>query len=712
MKRVAENTEVPVKASVSDQPRTTIKNGKLFALMDGAGLIPHANNVGLGLYYDDTRFLSSWQMTVNGMSPVLISADTTEGYAARYAYSNKEHKQNGEQITEQRFYIERQVTIHAGLRERLTITNFDITDRAIHLAIDYGSDFADMFEVRGWIREARGHRQDTRIYEDSVRLGYIGLDWMERSTTITFAGHKPTTIDNRRAEFVLNLSAGESTSLEINVQIAPLDMFIDEYGLKVTADSSTPDNYQSARQKADAGYKAWRDSCATITTDNTTFNRLLERSYRDIYMLRQATPRGTCVSAGIPWFAVAFGRDQEVTGLATLPFMPNTTKDILQVLLGYMGTTTNEFTEERPGRILHELRQGEMARLHEHAFLPYYGTVDATPLFLVLMAQYAEWTSDFDFVAKHWDKIERALSYIDEHLKDGYLSYGGKADAALSNQGWKDSHDSVMDRAGKLATAPIALCEVHGYLYHGWNKASQMARQLGKFERADTLAKKARSLRRRFQKDFWMEDRNYPALALHANGKQCDVISSNAGHLLFTGILTRKQALSVAKTLLEPHMFSGFGIRTLSANECNYNPLSYHNGSIWPHDNGVAAWGMAHVGKPDLAAEVLKAMYQVAQTQPDMRLPELFCGFDKGNSLEPVRYPVSCSPQAWSAASVFMMLSGCLGLTCKDGVAARAALPDFIGKVEVRGLTRGNERFDLTAVRSRRGKTRVTIKAS
>ncbi|MBN9397317.1 MAG: amylo-alpha-1,6-glucosidase [Candidatus Melainabacteria bacterium] len=730
--RIPETTEIPTKAFVSDQPHTTVKHGKLFFLMNGKGLVPAENNVGQGLYSDDTRFLHVWDMRVNDIAPVLISADTREGFAARFAYSNQEQiLQNAsggqDRLSEQRYFIDREVLIGVDqtLNERIRVTNFDVVRRQIKLTFEYGSDFADMFEVRGWVRKERGHRLDTSIYqqENRVVLSYMGLDWMQRSVTIELrcasgALDGRVEMTNKRVECVFDLGAGESETLEIKVSIAPLQD-TPAHDQKADAD------YANVRAASEEAYQNWLAGCAQITTDNTKFNELLDRTYRDIYMLRQVTPRGTCVSAGVPWFAVAFGRDQEVTGLSTLPFMPQATRQILEVLLGYMGTKDNEYTEERAGRILHELRTGEMARLHEHPFLPYYGTVDATPLFLVLMAEYARWSADYDFVSSNWEKVERALAYIDRQLTDGggYLSYGGKADAALSNQGWKDSNDSVMDASGKLADAPIALSEVQGYLYHSWNMTSQMALRLGKTEMADHLAAKARRFKRRFQRDFWMKDRDFPALALcGADQKQCDVVASNAGHLLFTGILSRKQALATARGLMAPEMFSGFGIRTLASSEARYNPLSYHDGSIWPHDNGIAAWGMAAIGQPEMAAKVLSAMFDVALTQPDLRLPELFCGFERVGNQAPVRYPVSCSPQAWAAASVLMMLAACLGFSqLNSSGRIKAALPDFLNRVEIRGLrrsgsessvdstNRGTGVFDLTAVRMRNGRTKVEI---
>lgn len=695
---ISSNLHTVVKASVPDQPRTVLKSSRYFLLLDHCGVAPLGNLYGFGLYGDDTRYLSGWELKLNGSVPTLLFADCEQGYLGRYIYANKD----GTEMPEQKLVLERQVVLGDVHVEKLKLTNLDIKTHKVTLEIGYAADFADMFEVRGSVRKQRGEYLAALFADDkmAVSLLYRGLDKVLRASTVRFT-RAPVEMSSNRSLFVFDLHAGESVELEAAIFAAAHEA--DEGNGKALAGlSPSRRNLTFAHHKrlADAEYAHFRKQCAEIVTDNPEVNRLIERSFRDLYLLRQYTPKGQCVAAGVPWFAVAFGRDQEITCLETLPFMSDISRQVLEVLCAYQGEKDDPFTEEAPGRIMHELRLGEMARLREIPFVPYYGTVDATPLFLVLMARYVAWTGDLTFARQYWSHVERALAYIERELKGGYLVYGGKPDAALSNQGWKDSGDSVMYRDGELARAPIALCEVQGYLYQAWNELGALAAKLGFTERAKQLSSAAQALKRRFRKDFWMESRGYVAIALDGQGRQCDVISSNSGHLLGTGILSAKQAKAVAGRLMRPDMFSGWGIRTLSSLESSYNPISYHNGSIWPHDNALIVEGLSASGFRPQAAKVSEAIFAVAAKQPGARLPELFCGFPRQYADAPIWYPVSCSPQAWAAGSIFMMLSSCLGLSelpgSKGKAQLRPVLPSSIGKVTVRGLRLAGKSYDLT----------------
>jgi glycogen debranching enzyme len=523
-----------------------------------------------------------------------------------------------------------------------------------------------------------------------VSQSYLGLDGKIRESILRFSGLSPAKLSDRAASFTLDLQPKQTAILDVVVETR----FDDEPN-----EPNPSMNYATQKVMADALYSEWRSQSALISTDNREFDKLIERNFRDLYILRQPTPRGNCVAAGIPWYAVAFGRDQEITAHETLAFIPSMSRDVLELLAAYQGTKTDDFTEERPGKIMHELRIGEMARLKEIPFIPYYGTVDATPLWLCLLGEYVAWSGDLDSARRYWPNVLAALNYIDTEMAGArYLKYG-KPGAALSNQGWKDSSNSVMYSSGELAKQPIALCEVQGYVYQAWNSAARLATLLGHNEEAEKLSNKSFNLRTRFNTDFWMPKSGYVALALDGNSKQCDVISSNPGHDLSTGILFDQQAHAVAKTILSSPMFSGWGIRTLAASERAYNPLSYHNGSVWPHDDAMIVEGLCKARHKREADTVSSAIFQVALNEPNYRLPELFCGLPKQFSDKPVWYPVSCSPQAWAAGSMFLMLQSLLGIepaAFQDTLhITDPRLPSFLSHVNIAGIHVGKSTVDL-----------------
>ncbi|MDZ4835706.1 MAG: amylo-alpha-1,6-glucosidase [Candidatus Melainabacteria bacterium] len=681
--------ETAVKAAILNHPRLILKNGAHFVVLDEAGLMPAGTSYGYGLYKDDTRYLSSFDLSLNGANPVLLSASTEEGYAGKFIYGNAADAASG--TPEQQIMLQRDIVIRDGVSEKITLTNFGNQPVTLNLAIAYANDFADMFEVRGIGRKRRGQLQSVeQSLPNGSLISYMGLDNKLMTTRLLFS-ETPAKRQGDRVEFQYKLNGQQSKTIEMNISTAGLG--------EPFAPNPTIVSYDEGKVQADNAYSDWRSSTASVTTSNTEFNKLLERSIRDIYILRQPTPRGICLAAGTPWFAVAFGRDQEITAMETMMFVPELAKDVINILAEYQGTKSDDFTEEKPGRIMHELRLGEMARMREIAFVPYYGTVDATPLWLVLLARYYQQTGDLEFVRKHWPRVESALAYLDSEMQTGYLRYGGKPGAALSNQGWKDSGDSVMYGDGKLAKAPIALCEVQGYLYFAWSEVAHLAELLGHKDRADQLLLKAQKLQQNFRKDFWMKEKNCVALALDGDGRQCDVISSNMGHLLSTNILDKSESNAVADALLRDDMFSQWGVRTLSSKEVAFNPMSYHNGSVWPHDNAMAIEGLCRIGRAADARRVIGGLFETAKYRPDMRLPELFCGFSRTFSDKPVWYPVSCAPQAWAAGSVLQMVSGCLGLVADAGKqtlsVVRPALPPWMERVDVKGIRVGDGSCDL-----------------
>jgi len=727
-----------IRAAVPNHPRLVLKSGKHFLVMDEMGLMPGDTSFGYGLYSDDTRFLTQWEMSINHEHLALLSASTDDGYSGTFVYGNKAVTKSGRELPEQSVLVRRDIVITDAVYERIQLTNYCTRPANIRLAIKASSDFADMFEVRGSKRKKRGKRAKPSATVSKgggpaiLQFSYDGLDNQKRATTITAKSTAPLQIDEGGVALDMVLPHLKSQTVELCIST--------KVGEQPEVNSlEAARTFEAERAAADKAYREWRARGVSINTDNEVFNQLLERGFRDLYILRQPTPRGMCVAAGIPWFAVAFGRDQIITGLETLPFLPDLSKEILFTLAAYQGTKVDSFTEEQPGKIMHELRLGEMANLREIPFIPYYGTVDATPLWVVLLGRYFEQTNDVETINKLWDPTFRALEHLEKSSKDGYLRYGGKDGAALSNQGWKDSGDSIMYSDATLAKPPIALCEVQGYLYDAWQYGAKLAVATGHAKEAAHYLQLASVLKVRFNKDFWMDKPRpdgYVAIALDGAGKQADVVSSNPGHLLTSGILDDARKQIVARKLVEPSMFSGWGIRTLSAAELAYNPMSYHNGSVWPHDNSFCVAGLYSIGQLDAANRIFAGIFETAKHQPGLRLPELFCGFKKNYSSllfdgsaygdaksppqevsaqkdKPIWYPVSCAPQAWAAATPISMLASSLGL-CLDGkngrlVVKQQAMPRFINKVSIDSIRVGAEVWTVKLTRDDRDEAIASI---
>ncbi len=693
-----------IKAAIPNHPRQVLKHGAHFLVMDETGLMPGDSNIGCGLYRDDTRYLSEWDLSLNGETLTLLSANTEPGYAGRFVYGNKGPRQKplDKLLPEQTISVQRDIVIADGVRERFVLTNYGVQAADLDFEIKFAADFADMFEVRGQKRKHRGSYLAPIIDKEQnlVVLRYKGLDNLSMKTLVGFGKQKPSSLNVDRATFKLSIPAKADVVIETVVATKfNDDPYVELWDADTVPAADQKFTYAKQKSKVDAQYLAWRGTGAAIQTDNSDFDQLCERNFRDLYILRQPTPKGECLAAGIPWFTVAFGRDQDITAHETLPLLPDMSREILQVLAAYQGIKSDDFTEERPGRIMHELRLGEMARCKEIPFIPYYGTVDATPLWLSMLSQYVDWSGDLELPKKLWPNVERALAYLDVETADSsYLVYGKKK-GALSNQGWKDSVDSVMYSTGELAKPPIALCEVQGYLYDAWHRTARLAKLLGHSELSGQLDGKADLLKKRFQTDFWMPESHYMCEALDGDGKQCNVISSNPGHTLSSGINTELQNIALADKIYGADMNSGWGVRTLSASERAYNPLSYHDGSIWPHDNAMIIEGLCAVRRKKEAGILSGGIFNTAISQTDFRLPELFCGFSQKYSEKPIWYPVSCSPQAWAAGSMFLMLESMLGLKAdalNDTLyVSQPMLPPYLNKVTLKHLRVGGSSVDL-----------------
>ncbi len=552
-----------------------------------------------------------------------------------------------------------------------------------------------MFEVRGLNLSQRGERMVPLSGRDgrSLSLAYKGLDGLLQETLISLdaTSAKFASLQDGKFTIRLNLPVRQSRSISLKV--------LTRLNGKAAIVSHDEVDYASALKQATSKYLSWCNSLVDVQTCQELFDVSLSRSLKDVYILRQPTPHGIGLAAGIPWYCAVFGRDSAITAMQMLPFAPELARETIEVLAAYQGQKDDLYKAEHPGRIMHELRLGELARRAEIPHSPYYGTVDATQLWLILYAQYICWSGDMELAKRLWPAVQLALDWLDRACISGYITYQRESPHGLENQGWKDSGDSVMHRDGRLANPPIALCEAQAYLYQAWQEVANVAVMLGQSDMADSLMEKANSLKARFQRDFWMSDESYLALALDRDGSQVETISSNPGHCLVSGILDEEKAELVAARLMKPELHTSWGIRTLSSAAAAFNPISYHNGSIWPHDNSMITEGLRKVGRIGDVHSIMRELFEVMLLQPDFRLPELFCGFDKVDAAAPINYPVSCSPQAWAAGSIFQLLKVCLNFEpdAMRGVlrVREPALPDWLNTVSLTGLRVGSASLDL-----------------
>ncbi len=671
----------------------SLKQGDTFAVLDAYGDVQAAGPAAEGLFHEDTRYLSRFVMAIERERPLLLSSRVTrDNTVLAVDLANPDIYEDGRlKFARDQVHLLRSKVLDDGVCfERLEIRSF--ADHAVALALRYGfdADFADMFEVRGQTRAARGQMLEPAIGEGSIALGYRGRDDVVRRTHIRF-DPPPASIRRREARYELLLPP--HGALTVNVTI-----LCEREGFA----PGCAEDFAGAAAKAAARVEALRRGAAGIASSNTAFNGWIDRCEADLDMLLTDQPTGPYPYAGIPWFNTAFGRDGIISALQTLWLMPQISRGVLAFLAATQARETDPARDAEPGKILHETRKSEMAALGEVPFGRYYGTVDATPLFVMLAAAYHRRTGDTGFIQTIWPNIEAALLWMKSQADgsgDGFLAYDRRAENGLSNQGWKDSGDSVFHADGRLAAAPIALVEVQAYAYAALEGAAAMARALGAEARAEILAAEALMLRRRFDAAFWCEEIGTYALALDGGKHPCRVRTSNAGHALFAGISEPGRAARVAATLMGEEHFSGWGIRTLATSERRYNPMSYHNGSIWPHDNGLIAMGFARYGLRAPLLRLVEELFDASTFFELHRLPELFCGFVRRPGEGPTLYPVACSPQAWSSAAAFALVGASLGVSFHPEIAqirfTRPALPRFIDELRIERLSMGEVAVDL-----------------
>jgi glycogen debranching enzyme len=663
-----------------------LKYGDTFAVFDSSGDIAPSGFGEYGLYHDGTRFLSLLTIRLDTDRLMLLSSRTSPGNEAFGAdLSNPDIVEEGA-ITLHRdliHFFRCRFLSQGHAYERLRLVNYSGRRVTLPVVYTYAADFADIFEVRGTRRIRRGIVLPSHVSFDGVELAYKGLDDVVRRTRLTW-NPAPTSATGSSARFDLALDPHETVTLSLTVECANGEW------------SETTRDFDEAFAAIDTRAREKQREYAVISTSDQQFNEWVTRSLSDVRLMTADTPYGPYPYAGVPWFSTAFGRDGIITALEVLWLNPPLAKGVLRFLAATQADGLIPEQDAEPGKILHEMRGGEMAALGEVPFGRYYGSVDSTPLFVMLAGEYYRRTADLPFVAEIWPNIERALSWMSDYGDidgDGFLEYQRRTASGLVQQGWKDSQDSVFHADGTLAQPPIALCEVQGYAYAALCAAGTLAHALGNAERATTLNARAEALRHHFEDAFWSEELGTYALALDGVKRQCLVRSSNPGHCLFTGVVDPRRARLVAESVMGPDLFSGWGIRTVSTREARYNPMSYHNGSLWPHDNAICAAGLARYGLTDAVMAIMAGLFEASLFVELQRLPELFCGFRRRPGEGPTLYPVACAPQSWAAAAVSQLLQSCLGLSI-DAVEGRvtvsqARLPDFLEHVTVRGLTVG-----------------------
>ncbi|HET6749368.1 MAG TPA: amylo-alpha-1,6-glucosidase [Actinomycetes bacterium] len=679
------------------------KEGDMFLCADGEGNLDAEAATGSGFYWRDTRYLSDFRLEVDGRPPLLLSTSADRAFASHIDLANQDLVDDSGTVTAVQGTVNfrRTRVIDGRLYERIRVKNYNAAAVELTLQLTFGTDFADIFEVRGLRRATRGKLAQPKADKRSAAFAYAGLDGVFRETRIFFE-LEPTEVEVR----------GEQVVAAWRLRLEPTHTEMIALTVEAWAEGAPPQQkpFDVAMQGLRRSYESWERSCTRVWTDNQLYNSLLARGLRDLRALLTPTRHGNLVAAGIPWFVAPFGRDSLLTCHQTLLLNPDLTRTTLEVLAAFQADEVDEWRDAQPGKILHELRQGELAGAGEIPHTPYYGSIDSTPLWLLLLGTYYRWTGDLEFCRRLLPNVERALEWVERYGDldgDGFLEYQRSSPRGLVNQGWKDSHDSVVHVDGKLAEGPIALAEVQGYVYLAKLRVAEVYEALGQASRAADLRAQAAALRAAFNQRFWVDSEQFMAMALDGEKRPVASVSSNPAHGLYCGIVEPDKAAPLTRRLLAPDMFSGWGVRTLSKSAVAYNPMSYHNGSIWPHDNAIIGAGLKRYGFAKATNRVATAMFEMAVTVDDMRLPELFCGFTRRSPNRPVAYPVACSPQAWAAGAPFLLLQAMLGISADAPANTinvnKPQLPGWLNTVELHDLRIG--RSSISIVFQRHGET-------
>lgn len=682
---------IATKSSPADDRAKVLKYGRTFSVFDHLGDIQKSGLGEQGLFFQGTRHLSELILCLWNARPLLLSsAIKANNFLFTADLTNLDVSfLDSVAIPRGTLHLQRSKFLwQDACYEEFVFINYGLSPLLVPFSMRYSADFADIFEVRGMHREKRGQPLEDQVKNDVAVLSYEGLDKTVRKTRIQ-CEPIPRTISPSELQFEIHLKPEQKTAVR----------------LAISCTSEAEHNslgYSSAMTAARDEQKMALETSPQIGSSNSRFTDWIRRSAADVQMMIVGNPEMNYPYAGVPWFSTVFGRDGIIAALQMLWLCPWIAKGVLQYLATTQATDFDPAIEAEPGKILHETRSGEMAALGEIPFGRYYGSVDATPLFIVLAGSYYDRTGDREFVQRLWPHVELALQWIDRFGDmdgDGFVEYAQHSSKGLVQQGWKDSNDSVFHADGTLAEAPIALCEVQGYVYAAKLAAARLSCTLGDKERCTALEAQAETLRARFEEAFWCEDLSTYALALDGNKETCRVRTSNAGHCLYTGIASPERAGMVGRTLLGPDSFSGWGVRTVAAGEARYNPLSYHNGSVWPHDNSLIGSGLAKYEQKDMAGRILLGLLDASRWADLRRLPELFCGLERRRGEGPTLYPVACSPQTWASGAVFLLVQACLGASIQGAHNRigfdRPYLPEGIPQLWIRGLRSADASVDL-----------------
>ena len=685
-----------------------IKDDNLFFLAPPSGEVPATKGHGFGLYYRDCRYLNHYELAIDNAHPEPLAATAEPGSRALFQLTMPDMRgTDGRLIHRETIGVrwERMVERRdPALIETIVLKNFGRDPVQLSLALTFGSNFEDVFTIRGLRGKKRGTPARPLWKDGCLFFSYRGADQVARSLTIHFS---PTSDreEDATATFNMALQPGEEWELGVSLALAE-----SEAPGAPQPCSPVERHLEAIKQALDQSSDKWLSRETAVESNSLLLNQVVRRSLLDLHVLESSLKGDRFFAAGVPWFVTLFGRDSLITAIQTLAYDPDIARDTLQLLAQYQGQRIDHWRDEEPGKIPHELRVGELARLQEIPHTPYYGTIDATPLFLILISRHAAWTGDIGLFKELRPNIERALEWIDRYGDgdgDGYLEYDSTTKHGLINQGWKDSGDAIVTAEGRMAQPPISLVEVQGYVYMAKQAIAELYERTGEGERAADLRRQADELQRRFNRDFWLDDKGFFALALEADDRPCAVISSNPGQALWTGIVDPDKAAKVVDRLLQPDLYNGWGIRTLSCHERRYNPIGYHLGTVWPHDNALIAAGCRRYGFGNAADRIFVGLLEAAMGFNHYRLPEVFAGFPREEYGVPVHYPVACHPQAWAAGSIPYLLETMLGLRPhafdQRLDIVNPDLPPFISWLEMRRLKVGQAVVDLRFERDRNG---------
>ncbi len=668
------------------------KEGELLLYTNDLGQIPGGENSELGLYYHDTRYLSRLELLVGGRQPALLSSTAESGYGATIELTNLESRMaDGRLLPQASVHVRCRRFLADRLHEHMDVHNYGRTTVEVDIDLHFAADFADLFEVRGVRRRRRGARLPARQEDGALVLAYLGLDDVTRETVVRFVD-RPDSISQGRARYRVRLAPGERTEIRYEVQLVAPDApapLAGDFRTKLSV-------LRSERQR-------WEEGVTEIDTDNELVNDALRRGRDDLRMLGATVDGRGIVLSGVPWFVAPLGREMMFVGLETAILDLRWSQGAVDFLSDRQGRATNVFREEQPGKIMHELRRGELASLRAIPHTPYYGSVDATPLWLLAVTELTMWTGDLDGFEQRDRAITAALSWLETYGDldgDGFIEYQRRSRSGLRNQGWRDGWDAILHRDGTPARGPIALAETQGYVFYAKRRLAAIYGQLGDVERAERLTAEAAALKRRFNERFWMDDEGYFAMALDGEKRQVETVCSTIGHALWSRIVADEYVAPVVERLMAPDMYSGWGIRTISNEASGYNPVSFYNGGVWPYDTAIAASGMKKHGYAQESNVLAWGLVEAAVAHEYARLPELFCGLPRQAINRPVSFPMACSPDAASSGALFLILQAMLGVYAQAEAnmvyVHNPVLPRWLGEV-----TLGNLRVGRTTMRLR-----------